>query len=298
MSIPCNASAPAARPVTSDVTVVIATRNRCAELRHTLAKLTSLPERPSVVVIDNGSTDRTGRAVTRHFPEVRLIALRRNHGAVARNAGVRRAKTRYVALSDDDSWWEEGSLRQAVDVLDANPRLGLVAPRILVGPQSAPDPTNEVMAASPLPRGDLPGPWVIGFLGCGTVIRRSAYLSVGGFSRLLFIGGEEQLLAYDLAAAGWPACYLPDIVARHHPSQLRQPPRRGYQFARNRVLVGWLRRPVPVAARQTARLARRAVGDLNAAHALGGAAIRLPAALAGRRILPPDIEASVRLLGH
>ena len=278
--------------------MVIATRDRCAELRHTLAQLTALPEQPPVVVVDNGSTDGTPAMVRRQFPDTELIALHRNHGAVARNLAVRRARTRYIALSDDDSWWAPGSLTTATRVLDTSPQVGLVAARVLVGPRLDVDPTNDVMAASPLRAGRLPGPRILGFMGCGAVIRRDAFLTAGGFSRLLFIGGEEQLLAYDLAAAGWAACYLPAVVAHHHPSASRDPATRRVQLARNRVLVAWLRRPARYALTETGRLARWAVrGDPVAARALAGLMPRLPLALLRRRRLPPGVETAIRLLG-
>jgi GT2 family glycosyltransferase len=284
--------------ITPATTVVIATRDRCAELRHTLGQLSALPEQPPVVVVDNGSTDGTPVMVRREFPGAELVALRHNHGAVARNLGARRAPTRYVALTDDDSWWAPGSLATAARVLDASPRVGLVAARVLVGPRLAVDPANDLMAASPLPAAGLPGPRVLGFLGCGAVLRRDAFLTAGGFSRLLFIGGEEQLLAYDLAADGWAACYLPAVVAHHHPSARRDPATRGVQLARNRVLVAWLRRPVRCALTETGQLARRAArGDLVAAHALAGLAPRLPLALLGRRPLPASVETAIRHLG-
>jgi len=46
----------------------------------------------------------------------------------------------------------------------------LLAARILVGQDEAPDAVNAVMAASPLPSEGLPGPRVMGFLGCGAVV--------------------------------------------------------------------------------------------------------------------------------
>lgn len=280
-----------------DTTVVIATCNRGRELCRTLERLAALPEQPPVVVVDNGSRDGTASMVRGRFPGAELIALRRNRGAWARNLGVLRARTRFIALTDDDSWWAPGSLSAAASVLRASPQVGLLAARILVGPAEVPDPVNAVMAASPLPSAGLPGPRVLGFLGCGSVVRKEAFLTAGGFSRLLFIGGEEQLLSYDLAAAGWAACYRPDIVAYHHPSASRQPATRRYQEARNRALVAWLRRPVRCAMTETARLARRAARDAIAARALGGLAVRLPLALLGRRPLPPEVEAAVRALG-
>ena len=71
-------------------------------------------------------------------------------------------------------------------------------PDTLVGPGREPDPVNETMAASPLREGG--GAAVLGFLACACVVRKAAFVGVGGFSELLFFVGEERLLAYDLAA--------------------------------------------------------------------------------------------------
>lgn len=132
------------------MTVVIATRDRVAELRRTLAALTALPESPAIIVVDNGSRDGTARAVRREFPRVTVIRNRRNRKAAARNQGVRRAATRYVAFSDDDSWWAPGALARACDLLSRHPRVGVIAARTLVGADAADDPLNGVLAASPV----------------------------------------------------------------------------------------------------------------------------------------------------
>jgi GT2 family glycosyltransferase len=284
------------RMLTGTVTTVIATRNRRLELCATLGRLSALPERPGIIVVDNGSRDGTAQAVRNAFPEVELITLRRNLGASARNVGVRRAETPYVALSDDDSWWEPGALSKAVAVLDASPRIGIVAGATMVGKEAAPDPVNALMATSPLPQGPLPGPRVLGFLGCAAVARRQAYLAAGGYSRLLFIGGEEELLAYDLAAKGWAISYRNDVVAHHWPSPARDARRRGVQEIRNRVLVAWLRRPLPRAIGDTIRLARIAGKDPAAGRALAETVLKVPAALILRRRLPARVEADIRLL--
>jgi GT2 family glycosyltransferase len=277
--------------------VVIATRNRCAELLRTLLELSRLRPRPAVVVVDNGSTDGTVTA-TEALGGIRLIRLRRNEGAVARNAGVRAATTPYVAFSDDDSWWAGDALPRAEEVFDRHPRLGLVAARTLVGPEEHDDPTSERMAASPLGREPgQPGPSVLGFLACSAVVRRDAFLAVGGFSRVLHFAGEETLLAYDLAARGWQLCYVDSVVAHHHPSEVR-PDRltRDVLELRNEALVAWMRRPAAVAVGAGLGLLRRIPkyppAGLAAAHAL----LRLPVALARRRRLPAEVEHRIRLL--
>jgi GT2 family glycosyltransferase len=282
----------------SRVTVVVATRNRRDELAHTLRRLRALPDRPEIVVVDNASADGTAEAVRRDFPGVRLLALRRNLGAVARNLGVEGARTPYVAFSDDDSWWEPGALDTAAGLFDGHPRLGLIAGRPLVGDERRPDPIAGRMADSPLPADDrLPGPAVLGFLGCAAVVRREAFLEVGGYSEVLFFVGEERLLAYDLAAAGWGLSYVSSVVAVHRPSPVRDSParRRGLEM-RNEVLTAWLRRPVPLALARTLTLAGRAATSAAARSAWPSALARLPAALRDRRRLPEPVERHARLL--
>jgi len=82
--------------------VVVATRDRRERLACCLRALAELPERPPVIVVDNGSGDGSGALVRERFPEVRLIELASNQGAVARNVGVAAARTELVAFADDE----------------------------------------------------------------------------------------------------------------------------------------------------------------------------------------------------
>jgi GT2 family glycosyltransferase len=257
--------------VADRVGVVVATSNRSARLLDTLATLRELPERPPIVVVDNGSSDGTARAVRARYPEVDVVPLLHNIGPAARTIGARRLRTPLVAFSDDDSWWAPGALALAADVFDAHPRLGLLASRILVGPQARLDPTCAAMANSPLPRDEgLPGPSVLGFVACGAVVRRQAFLEVGGFHPRLDFGGEETLVALDLATAGWKLAYVDAVVAHHHPDP---GPRRGRSSTqgRNALWCAWLRLPLGRALRETAAAAARARSDSSARDALGQA---------------------------
>lgn len=132
---------------------------------------------------------------------------------------------------------------------------------------------------------------VLGFLACGAVVRRSAYLEVGGFHRRLGVGGEEELLALDLAAAGCELAYIPDVVCHHHPSSARQSIERRRLLVRNGLWVAWLRLPVLAALRATverlAGAARQPSAWLGAAQALAG----LPWVYRQRQVLPSAVEA-------
>ena len=175
------------------IPVVIVTRDRRERLLSTLARLAALPERPSVVVVDNGSRDGTVAAVRARHRDVEVLALDRDHGAAARNVGLRSVDAPYVSLCDDDSWWAPGALERAARAMDAAPRVAVLAARVLVGDEERLDPTCELMAASPMPpAAGLPWPRVLGFVACGAVVRREAVLAVGGFDRHYGIGGEEN----------------------------------------------------------------------------------------------------------
>ena len=276
---------------TDRVTVVVATQNRWPDLEKTLPR-----HRAPVVLVDNGSTDGTPQQVTRRFPDVDVVPLGENRGAVARNVGVQRAATPYVAFADDDSWWAPGALACAAELFDAHPRLAVLAGRVLVGPQERVDPVSVEMAGSPLgTAADLPGPSILGFAACGAIVRREAYLEAGGFDDVIFFMGEEERLTLDLASRGWGLSYVDEVVAHHHPSPSRDKHGRSVLSARNHLLTAVMRRPWPVVARRFAgALADPDVGR----DAVRAALPRLPRAVAHRRRVTPEVEANLRVLGR
>jgi hypothetical protein len=115
---------------------------------------------------------------------------------------------------------------------------------------------------------------------------------------VLVFGGEEKLLAMDLAAAGWTAAYMAGARAPHWPSARRDDAARRRLDAHNEVLTAWLRRPAAVALAVTAGLAGRLGRDPAAAGVLAGLARRLPRALRHRRVPPAATEADVRALAR
>jgi len=269
------------------VTIVVLTYNRRQELQRSLAKLTALPDRPAVIVVDNGSRDDTAHCVRHDFPQVELLRAPSNLGAAGRNLGVERARTPYVAFSDDDTWWAPGALDAAADLFERHPRIAVLNARIAVGPECREDPTCSAMAASPLERIAGVGPTLAGFMAGACVMRTSAYLEAGGYWKAFFIGGEESLLAMDILDAGHQIAYAPALQVHHWPSQARDSILRRRLLVRNAIWTAWLRLPTDLAWHRTrtcldqvsdARLRWRTVADT-----LPG----LPSVFAQRRVLKP-----------
>ncbi len=278
-------------------TVVMITRDRRPELLRTLAHMSVLPDGLPIVVVDNGSHDGSADAVAAGYPRVRLVRCGSNLGAIGRNLAVRGVQTRYVAFCDDDVRWQAGSLTRAADLLDANPALASVTARILVEPSLEEDPIVPELRDSPVPGPWwLPGPPLLSVLASATMFRVAAFRQVGGFSSRLWLGGEEELLAIDLATNGWWMCYAEELIVHHAPSKVRQPTRRRQVGIRNTLWTTWLRRPASRALRRTATVLRSVPRDRASAAAMGEAVAGLPWVLRERRVVPPRVERGLRLL--
>ena len=106
----------------STVSVVIPTYNRRELLFKALASVFA-QTRPAleVIVVDDGSTDGTCAALEgAQFPcEVHTVRLPGNQGAsAARNAGILRARGKYVAFLDSDDVWLGEHLQHVVALLE------------------------------------------------------------------------------------------------------------------------------------------------------------------------------------
>ncbi len=278
-------------------TVVMITHNRREQLLETLGQMTALPDAAPIVVVDNASTDGSADAVERRYPEVRLIRAQRNLGAVGRNVAVREVTTPYVVFCDDDTRWQPGSLTRAADQLDRHPGLGVVTGRCLVEPELTEDPITPELRHSPVPGPDwLPGPALLGVMAGLSAVRVCAFTEVGGFSSRMWLGGEEELFALDLAARGWWMCWDERMVIHHAPSAVRDPRRRRQLGIRNTLWTLWSRRPVRSALRRTGTVLRSAPCDRATVGAVVEALGGIPWVLRNREVVPAGVERGLVLL--
>jgi glycosyltransferase involved in cell wall biosynthesis len=79
-----------------------------------------------VIVVDDGSTDRTAEIVGKFAPRVRLIRKENGGQASAFNAGIPECAGEVVAFLDGDDWWARGKLGAVADALAADSAVGLV----------------------------------------------------------------------------------------------------------------------------------------------------------------------------
>ena len=120
--------------VTPELTAIIVSWNRCADLRVLLESL-GRQDYPNlrVVVVDNGSTDGTEQMLSTWPTPLTYYACPRNEGAAAaRNIGLALSRdTEYVAFLDSDAeLLAPDTLTALVRHLEDNPAVVAVAPAI------------------------------------------------------------------------------------------------------------------------------------------------------------------------
>jgi GT2 family glycosyltransferase len=90
------------------------------------------PEWAEIFVADNGSTDGSAEYVKEHFSSINIIQLDRNYGfAGGYNRALAQIEADYYILLNSDVETTQGWVEPLVEMLDKNPNIAAVAPKIL-----------------------------------------------------------------------------------------------------------------------------------------------------------------------
>jgi glycosyltransferase involved in cell wall biosynthesis len=286
------------------VSVVIPAYNAESHIAEALESLRAQTCRQmEIIVVDDGSSDRTAEIVTSRFPEVRCVRQPNGGASSARNRGVQEARGEWVAFLDADDAWHPDKLRAQLDLMRRHPEvrlcrtLGSEIPLTDVGPvPSGPDglPVHELFTSlAPT----LMNPY---FTTSTVVVRRDSFLAVGGFDTSLKIAEDIDLYLRILLEA--PTVLLLKAVAvykRPVPGSLGDDDEAGYVqllsvyerfFQRNPQL--WQSVGAPLIKRSMAELWARYAGSLRrngkrglALRAAAKSLLMRPSALAAKVLL-------------
>src|SRR6202171_1685663 len=79
-----------------------------------------------IIVVDDGSTDRTPEIVRGFEPRVRFLRKPNGGQASAFNFALPQTQGEIIAMLDGDDWWAKQKLRRALETLERYPAVGIV----------------------------------------------------------------------------------------------------------------------------------------------------------------------------
>lgn len=191
-----------------------------------------------VIVVDNASTDRSRDALAAADPDVVWIQTGRNLGfGAAANRGAAVTRHDLVAILNPDAVVEPGALKALVEVLDREPAVAIVGPRVenpdgswYPSARTFPSlrdavghaflhyvsPRNRFSRRYKLLDWDHDNArdvdWVSGTF---MLVRRDAFDAVGGFDERYFMYVEDVDLCWRLGRHGWRIWYEPSARVIH-----------------------------------------------------------------------------------
>lgn len=105
-----------------EASVIIPTFNRRRLLARALESVVAQQGVAfEVLVIDDGSSDGTREMVAREFPSVNYFRQENRGPAAARNAGIVKARGKWIAFLDSDDEWLPGKLEAQLRFFSENP---------------------------------------------------------------------------------------------------------------------------------------------------------------------------------
>ena len=255
------------------VSVILVNWNHGDFLPECLAALSAQTYSPfELLVIDNGSTDGSPDWLARHAPYVRLIPFPDNRGfAPALNYGIQHTAGKFILSLNPDVVARPEFLAALVAALQANPRVGSAAPKLLRADDPARlDSTGLFIDRRRCPydrgqgqtdRGQYDAQTnIFGACGAAALYRRAMLQDVQWgqeyFDEDFFAYYEDADLAWRAQWRGWQCRYAPGAVATHLRGggdtlrKGRRPNPRGPRLAwrnrylmtiKNDTLVGFLR---------------------------------------------------------
>jgi glycosyltransferase involved in cell wall biosynthesis/GT2 family glycosyltransferase len=160
-----------------------------------------------IILLDDGSTDPHSLAtlakLQNRYPDLKLIHTPNQGVATARNHMAAIASGEYLAFLDSDDRVSSNFYRKAVKILDQYRNVGFVASWLKEFGSSQ----KVWIAWNP----EFPYLLCHNMLGVCTVVRKSAYLAVGGMKSVLAENLEDYECWLSLCEQGWAGVVIPEF---------------------------------------------------------------------------------------
>ncbi|HXH18972.1 MAG TPA: glycosyltransferase [Chitinophagales bacterium] len=185
------------------------------------------PESEIILVLDDDAPEK---------PASKNLTVLRQGGVISkkRNAGVKAAKTEFIAFIDSDAFPHKDWLSNALDILRTDKSVGIVGGPNISPPSQDKDRKRVSMASQSWL---VAGKWRFyksakssacycdNLPSCNIILRKSLYEQMSGMNEELEVGEDTDLCAR-MIASGYRVYFTPKVIVYHYdrkiPGYLRQ----------------------------------------------------------------------------
>lgn len=206
-----------------------------------------------VIVVDDGSADRSAELVRDTFPDVTLLQQTNQGAGAARNLGIKHSQGDWIAFLDADDIWLPGKLQVQWQLLSVQPTARMAYTAWQVWPSVEPSPSPEYidqLLSQSVNTDHWTGPsgWIYPqlLLDCEVwtstvLVQRSVFEEVGDFNTTLRIGEDYDLWLRTSRVTAILRVPRPYALYRMHPDQVTTAvPEKNYKgLVISRALARW-----------------------------------------------------------
>ncbi|MDO8657811.1 MAG: glycosyltransferase family 2 protein, partial [Candidatus Levybacteria bacterium] len=195
-----------------------------------------------IIVVDNNSSDNSSEMVKKEFPQIKLIANKKNGGfSKANNQGIKVSqKSRYVLFLNPDTIVHEKTIEEMIKFMDSHPHAGATTCKLVMpngeiddaSHRGFPTPWNSFCHFSGLakifPKSRISSGYNLGWMnfekiheidalaGAFMLVRRSAGEEARWWDEDYFFYGEDIDFCFMLKQKGWKIYYVPTVFITHY----------------------------------------------------------------------------------
>jgi len=199
--------------VFSDVTVVITHFQTLAILDECLERVMRFALGAKILIVDSSEDDSFNKIKTR-YPDLSLIKVSNHSMANTVNAGITKAKTKFILQMNADVYLNEDSLKDMLTAIKS-PKLGMVGPLCFnttgKGQNQGLLYKRYYLQLRQQNKQSLNVSWLSG---CCTLIRKEALDQVGGLNSSLRFYNEDMEWSWRFREAKWQ-CHLVNTRVTH-----------------------------------------------------------------------------------
>ncbi|MBZ9632356.1 glycosyltransferase family 2 protein [Salegentibacter sp. LM13S] len=160
-----------------------------------------------IIIVDDGSNEATKKVLSKLESKINLLLVQDNKGpSAARNYGISCAKGKFILTLDADDYFESTFISKALEVMKANPKVGMVTCKALTFNEQG--PLGQI-----LPKGGNANDLLYrnGAI-ASSLIKKEAWAESGGYDEEMVEGYEDWDFNISITKIGWKIYVIDEFL--------------------------------------------------------------------------------------